>query len=313
MASHFIPKTCSHIRWNNQLAPVLEVASGDIVELDCHDSSGSQVTPTTTLADYAAIDRGRIHTITGPVFVKDAKPGDVLEVKIRRIEHQGWGWTSLVPGLGSLPDRFKDLFIFIWKLDGAVSRSLAPVTLPLAPFCGIVGVAPPEPGEHRTRPPGPFGGNLDVKQLVPGTTLYLPVFNEGALFSAGDAHAAQGDGEVCINGIECPVTAEFQLTVRKDLKLDQPFAELPPARPSTLPDLGAFAFIASAEQPMDAARNVIHHAIDFLMARFGLSAEHAYILCSVALDLKISQCVNVPMITVTGTLQKNLFPNGGAL
>jgi len=312
MATHLISKARNHTRWNNQLVPVLEVASGDVVEMGCHDSSGGQVTAASTLADYAAIDRGRIHTITGPVFVKGAKPGDVLEVKIRQIEHQGWGWTSLVPGLGSLPDRFPDLFLFIWKLEGNLSRSLAPITLPLAPFCGIVGVAPPDPGEHRTRPPGPFGGNLDVRQLVPGTTLYLPIFNEGGLFSAGDAHAAQGDGEVCINGIECPVTAEFQLTVRKDLKLDQPFAELPPTRPAVVADLGSFAFIAPAEQAMDAARNVIHHVIDFLMARFGLPAEHAYILCSVALDLKISQCVNVPMITVTGTLQKNLFPNGGS-
>jgi acetamidase/formamidase len=135
----------------------------------------------------------------------------------------------------------------------------------------------------------------------------------GALFSAGDAHAAQGDGEVCINGIEAPVTAEFQLTVRRDLKLDQPFAVLPPAAPSVLLDQGAFAFVASAEQAMDAARDVIHHAIDFLVARFALSPEHAYILCSVALDLKISQCVNAPMITVTGTLARQLFPRFSGL
>jgi acetamidase/formamidase len=159
-----------------------------------------------------------------------------------------------------------------------------------------MGVAPPHEGEHRTRPPGSFGGNLDIRQMVEGTTLYLPIFNEGALFSAGDAHAAQGDGEVCINGIEAPVNAELQLTLRKDLRLDQPFAEFPPAKTPVLPDLGAFAFIASA---------------DFLVTRFRLSPQHAYILCSVALDLKISQCVNIPMITVTGTLARNLFPNGG--
>ena len=107
------------------------------------------------MADYAAIDRKHIQTITGPVFIKGAQPGDVLEVEIRRIEHQGWSWTSLVPGLGSLPDRFPELFLFIWKLEGDVSRSLAPVTLPPAQFCGGVCVAPPDPGEHRTCRPAP--------------------------------------------------------------------------------------------------------------------------------------------------------------
>lgn len=311
MAEHFLSKAHVHTRWDNRLPPALEIASGDVVAFECFDSSGGQVTPASTLDDYAKIDRGRIHTITGPVFVKDARPGDVLEIRVRRIRHHGWGWTSLVPGLGALPGRFPDLFLFLWELEETVSRSLAPVTLPLAPFLGIMGVAPPTPGEHRTRPPGPFGGNLDIRQLVAGATLYLPVFNEGALFSAGDAHAAQGDGEVCINGIEAPVDAELQLTVRRDFRLDQPFAELPPPKAPTVPALGSFAFIASAEQTMDAARDVIHQAIDFLMARLALSPQHAYILCSVALDLRISQCVNTPMITVTGMLDRSLFAAKG--
>ena len=140
----------------------------------------------------------------------------MLEIKVRRVRHHGWGWTRLVPGLGALPGRFPDLFLFIWELEETLSRSLSPVTLPLAPFLGIMGVAPPPPGVHRTRPPGPFGGNLDIRQRVAGATLHLPVSNEGALFSAGDVHAAQGDDEVCINGIEAPLDAELQLTVRRD-------------------------------------------------------------------------------------------------
>jgi acetamidase/formamidase len=295
-----------HTRWNNRLAPALEIESGDTVEFTCLDSSGGQVTPSSSLDDYTRIDRNRIHTITGPVFVRGARPGDVLEVRIRRVEHQGWGWTSIVPGLGSLPERFVNPYLFLWQLDGDVSRSMPGVTLPLAPFLGIMGVAPAEDGEWRTRPPGSFGGNLDVRQLVPGATLYLPVYNEGALFSAGDGHAAQGDGEICINGIEAPMTAEIQLTVRRDFRLDQPFAELPPTNLRG-PDLGSWAFIQSAENPMDAARGVIHRAVDFLVARCGLTAEQAYLLCSVALDLRISQCVNVPLITITGTLAKALF------
>jgi acetamidase/formamidase len=295
-----------HTRWNNRLTPALEIESGDAVEFTCLDSSGGQVTPRTSLDEYQQIDRGRIHTITGPVHVRGARPGDVLEVRIRRVDHHGWGWTSIVPGLGSLPERFDRPYLFLWQLDGEVSRSMPGVTLPLAPFLGIMGVAPSEEGEFRTRPPGSFGGNLDVRQLVPGSTLYLPVYNDGALFSAGDGHAAQGDGEVCINGIEAPMTAELQLTVRRDFRLDQPFAELPPMQHRG-PDLGSWAFIQSAENPMDAVRGVIHRAVDFLAKRRGLTEEQAYLLCSVALDLRISQCVNVPLVTVTGTLAKALF------
>lgn len=308
MRTHYVDPTRTHDRWNAALPPALEIESGDTVVMDCLDSSGAQVTPSSTLADYLAIDRLKIHTITGPVLIKGARPGDVLEIEIRRIEHCGWGWTSLVSGLGSLPDRFTQPHLFIWRLDGDFSTSLAPMKLPLAPFLGIVGVCPPEPGEHRTRPPGPFGGNLDVRDLLPGTKLFLPVFQAGALFSAGDGHAAQGNGEVCINGIEGPMQAEFRLTLRKDLRLDEPFAELPPARPAPLPDRGSWAFIASAPQTMDAVRNVVNHAIDFLVARFGFTPELAYTLCSVALDLRLSQVVNQPQITVTGTIAKNLFP-----
>ena len=228
MSLHCVPNTKTHDRWDARLPPVAEVNSGDTVILDCLDSSGAQLSPTSTVADFVAMDRNKIHTITGPVFVRDAEPGDVLQIEIRRIEHRGWGWTSIIPGLGSLPERFTEPHLFLWKLEKDFSYSLAPARLPLAPFLGIVGVAPEAPGPHRTRPPGPFGGNLDVKDLQPGTTLYLPVFHTGALFSAGDGHAAQGDGEVCINGIEGPMEAEFRLTVRKDMRLDEPFAELPP-------------------------------------------------------------------------------------
>ena len=307
MRTHAVEKTRTHNRWNRDLPPVVEVESGDRVVMDCHDSSGSQMHPAATVADFSAMDRGRVHTITGPVFVKGAKPGDVLEIEIQRIDHQGWGWTSCVAGLGTLPERFPNPHLFIWKLDGDFSDSLAPVRLPLAPFLGIVGVCPPEPGEQRTRPPGSFGGNLDVRDLLPRTRLFLPIFNEGALFSAGDGHAAQGNGEVCINGIEAPMHAEFRLTVRKDLKLDEPFAELPPARPSLIADRGQWAFIASAPQTMDAVRSVVNHAIDFLVTRTGWTPELAYTLCSVALDLRLSQVVNTPQVTVTGTLARGLF------
>ncbi len=310
MAEHFLGKTATHCRWNNALAPALSVEPGDTVRMECFDSSGGQITAESTLADLAALDRERVHTLTGPVEIRGARPGDVLEIRIRKVEHLGWGWTSFVPNLGLLPERFTEPHLTIWKLEDEVTRTLLPAVVPIRPFCGIMGVAPAEPGEHRTRPPGVFGGNMDVKQLVAGTTLYLPVQVEGALFSAGDSHAAQGDGEVCINAIEMPANAEFEFHVRRDFRIDEPFAETPPPAASLPTDRGSWSFIASRVDPLEAAKSVVNRAIDFLVSQHAFSPEKAYVLCSVALDLHISQWVNQPTVTITGHLPKNLFPAG---
>ena len=209
MRSHLLSADVTHDRWNRELPPRLEIDSGDEVEMEMRDSSGGQVQPDWTAAQFSQLDRNRIHTLTGPIYMRGAEPGNSLQIEILSVAHLGWGWTSLIPGLGLLPERFTEPDLFIWKLEEKVSRSLAPAIVSLQPFCGIMGVAPAELGEHRTRPPGIFGGNLDVRQLGTGATLYLPVQVPGALFSAGDAHAAQGDGEVCINGIEMPSRARF--------------------------------------------------------------------------------------------------------
>lgn len=303
---HHLGPTQDHDRGSPFREPSLEVESGDVVEFDCQDSSGGRVTPQTSLDEYTRIDREGLRPVTGPVFVKGARPGDVLEVRVRRIEHHGWGWTGIDPGLGLLPGRFGGPFLFHWRLEGNESRSMPGVTLPLSPFLGTLGVSPAGDGQPGTWPSGESGGHLDVRQLVPGSTLYLPVFREGAWFSAGDGHAAQGDGEVCHQGIEAPLTAELQLTVRRDLHLSQPLAELPPQQPHG-PDLGSWAFIESAEQPMDAVRGAVGRAVDFLVARRRLHPEQAYALCSVALDLRISQCVHASLVTITAALAKSLF------
>src|SRR5260370_14893279 len=147
---------------------------------------------------------------------------------VAEVQGEGWGWASVLGGLGFLKERFAEPYLFHWHLDGAVSRSLVPAVVPLRPFCGVMGVAPAEDGEFRTRPPGPFGGNMDVRELCSGATLYLPVLNPGALFSAGDAHAAQGGGEVCINGIECPVNVSLRFHLHKRLPLKGPILESTP-------------------------------------------------------------------------------------
>jgi acetamidase/formamidase len=302
--THTLSSSHTHDRWNNALAPALEIESGDTVTFQCLDSSGGQVQPHFTAADFEKIDRNKIHTLTGPVFIKGAEPGDTLEIRIQEVKHLGWGWTSLIPGLGLIPERFSDYFLHIWKLEGDVTRSLPGVTLPLRPFCGIYGVAPAEPGEHRTRPPGVFGGNLDVKQLTAGAKLFLPVQVPGALFSTGDAHAAQGDGEVCINGIEMPSEPTLEFHLHKGRPLAEPMAETFQA---PVDPLGYYTIISSDTEALPAAKRVVSRMVNLLMERHHLSAEHAYILCSVAMDLKISQWVNQPTVTISGHLGKSLF------
>src|SRR5215831_2936830 len=229
MTEHSLSADPTHSRWNRALRPRLVIASGDTVHLECQDASGAQVRPSMTLEQYRMIDTDRFHALTGPIFIEGAEPassaggsGDVLQIDILEVAHKGWGWSSILPGLGFLKERFSRPYLFHWQLEGAFTASLAPAVVPLRPFCGVMGVAPAEDGERRTIPPGIFGGNMDVRDLCNGAKLYLPVFNRGALFSTGDAHAAQGDGEVCITGIECPADVTLQFDLHEHRALPAP-------------------------------------------------------------------------------------------
>jgi acetamidase/formamidase len=309
MAEHSLSAEPTHSRWNRALPPRLRIASGDTVHLECVDSSGAQVHPAMTLPEYLEIDRNKIHALTGPIFVDGAEPGDVLEIDVLEVAHKGWGWTSVVSGLGFLKERFAEPAFLIWKLDGAVSKSIPPAVVPLRPFCGVMGVATVEDGEFRTRPPGNFGGNMDVRELCDGAKLYLPVFNRGALFSAGDAHAAQGDGEVSINGIECPADVTLRFEVHKRRQLSAPMIETPAGRKEPPgPGQGEWIVVESGPDATAAARAATSRMIDFLAARWGFSDVHAYLLCSVAMNLRFSQVVNEPIFTVSAAISKQILP-----
>jgi acetamidase/formamidase len=307
MTEHRLSAEPTHSRWNRTLEPRLTIAAGDTVHMSCLDASGGQVHPGTSVEDFLAIDRDRIHALTGPIWIEDAEPGDVLEIQVLRVEHLGWGWSSVIPGLGFLKNRFSEPFLFHWMLDREVTRSLGPAVVPVRPFCGVMGVAPAEDGEFKTRPPGPFGGNMDVRELCTGATLYLPVLNAGALFSAGDAHAAQGDGEVCINGIECPAEVTLRFHVHKQQPLAGPLVE---SAESRTPDAPADAWIVveSAPDALHAARAATERMVDLLIARWSFAPVHAYLLCSVAMKLRFSQVVNEPMITVCAAMPKCALP-----
>jgi acetamidase/formamidase len=307
MPEHSLSAVPTHSRWNRHLKPRLTIAPGDTVYLECQDASGAQVRPGMKVHEYLAIDRDRIHALTGPISIDGAEPGDVLEIDILEVAHKGWGWSSVIAGLGFLKERFSKPQLFHWQLEGALTRSLAPAVVPLRPFCGVMGVAPAEDGEFRTRPPGIFGGNMDVRDLCTGAKLYLPVLNRGALFSAGDAHAAQGNGEVCINGIECPADVALRFHLHKRHPLSAPLVEAPPAREGELVT-GAWLVVESATDAVAAARAATSRMIDLLVTNWGFGDVDAYVLCSVAMHLALSQVVNEPMFTVSAALPKHILP-----
>ena len=307
MTEHALSAEPTHSVWDRSLKPRLRIEPGAEVQIECVDASGGQVQPGMTVAEYLRIDRTRIHALTGPLWIEGAEPGDVLQVDVLSTRHSGWGWSSIVEGLGFLKDRFREPYLFHWFLHGQATHSLAPAVVPIRPFLGVMGVARADDGAFRTRPPGPFGGNLDVRELCAGSTLYLPVYNAGALFSCGDGHAAQGDGEVCINGIECPLDVTLRFHLRKRQPLAGPIVEASErAAPDSTAD--AWVVIETGEDLAAAARAATHRMIDLLVSRWGFSDIHAYLLCSVALKLRLSQVVNEPIHTVSAALSKQILP-----
>lgn len=308
MREHTLSAEPTHSVWDRTLQPRLHIQSGDEVQIECTDASGCQVQPGMNVASYLEIDRTRIHALTGPIWIEGAEPGDVLQVDVLATRHSGWGWTSVVEGLGLLKERFREPYLFHWHLDGESTSSLAPAIVPVRPFLGVMGVARADDGAFRTRPPGPFGGNLDVRELCAGSTLYLPVYNRGALFSCGDGHAAQGDGEVCINGIECPLDVTLGFRLHKYQSLAGPLVE---AREHIAPDSMADAWIVveTGTDLLETSRSATNRMVDLLIGRWGFSAVHAYMLCSVALKLRISQLVNEPVHTVSAALSRQILPD----
>ncbi len=308
MKEHFLDRTLTYNRWDNTYEPQITIESGERITLKMKDASDGQVKPGMSAGEFSQIDKTRIHSLTGPVAIAGAVPGDQLKIKILEYQHEGWAWTSIIPGLGLLPEDFKEHFLHHWVLEEKQTKSMPGVTLDLHPFCGIIGVQRAEEGEFRTRPPGVWGGNMDVKHLIAGAELYLPVLIPGAGLCSGDCHGAQGDGEVSINGMEAPMTVTFEIELLKDVGFKPPAAVVPPTLvPPRYLTKPWQAFIESNPDPRVACQQVVRRAIDYLGQKLGLSAEQAYVLCSVVLDLKVSQLVNQPETTITGYLPLAIF------
>ena len=288
------PEHCHWGYFDSALAPVVTIQSGDTVSVDCV-SGGMDIVPKgdnfEVLGDHLAIldklePKLGAHILTGPVAVAGAEPGDVLQIDILNIDcRQNWGYTRIRPLVGTLPEDFP--IRKTWH--SGIDRQRGVATLPtgheidLAPFFGVMGVAPrPVYGACSSIQPREFGGNMDLKELTAGTTLYLPVWAPGALFSCCDGHGVQGDGEVCITALETALAGTFRLTVRKDLHFTLPRAETPTHHIT----------MAFNEDLDDAAKDALREMIKLIGEKMGLEASDAYMFSSLAVDMRVTQLVD---------------------
>ena len=347
-----------HNRFHPDITPVAEVGEGEEVALETRDALDGQLGPGTTVADFPSLDVGAVHPLTGPVFVKGAAPGDILEIEFTDVIAQPVAFSAIMPGLGFLRDVMTEPFLVHWQIrDGwATSAEIPGVRIPGGPFMGVSGVAPsaeklaewtareqrvidkgglafpPDPGGAvptgpcglaglRTLPPRENGGNFDVKQLTRGSKLFLPVFKEGGLFSTGDGHFAQGDGEVCVTAVEMGATAVVRFKVHKGLANTRKIMAPVFSRTSYFIDPRYAAperFLGVMGMPIDqegeieaenltlACRNAVLNIMELLQER-GFSSEQAYVICSVAVDLRISNVVDVPNYVVSALLPEAIF------
>jgi acetamidase/formamidase len=305
MAAH-IGRDTYHLAWDAGIPPASRVASGSEVTFDLLDSSCGQLTADSTVADVPSLDFSRVDQVGGPVYVEGAQPGDTLELELLEFQPAEWGWTASIPGFGLLADEFPDPALRITRLADGAAEFLPGVRVPLAPFCGVIGLA--SPGEPRsTIPPTEVGGNMDTRHLVAGTRLWLPVQVPGALLSLGDGHAAQGDGEVCGTAIETPMRARLRLTVRRDVRVTAPEFETPGPLGSATNTAAWFAADGVGPDLFVAARDATRRMIERLGARHGLAPADAYMLISVAGELRISEIVDQPNWIVTCYMPTSIF------
>ncbi len=298
--------------WDNSLEPALEVASGEDVLLHVRDASDEQIHERSGVEDVSKLDFAHVNPVSGPIFVKGARPGDTLEVELLEFRPSGWGWTAIIPGFGLLADEYPEPWLRISQVDAEAGRVRfsEQVTLPYRPFPGTLGVAPAEPGEHSIVPPSRFGGNMDTKHLNPGVKLYLPVGVDGALFSLGDTHAAQGDGEVCGTAIETAMDVVVRLSVRRDLRVEAPQYDLPAGLVAAHEQSAYHVCTGVGPDLLEATRDALRATIAYLGERHGLDREEAYAVASVACDLRIHEVVDAPNWVVGCFVPQSIFEGG---
>ncbi|KAJ8597201.1 Acetamidase/Formamidase [Rhizopogon salebrosus TDB-379] len=312
MSIHSLKRDCANLAWDNSIPPALRVKSGDEVTFDCLDASNGQLTAESTTVSLESLNFAALDQVNGPVYIDGAQPGDTLQVDVLRIENPEWGWTALLPGFGLLADEFPVPALKIWKLESGSEEGFAwfdeekGIKVPLRPFAGEMGVVQKKNGAFSTIPPYHTGGNIDTKHITVGSTLFLPIEVEGALFSIGDGHAAQGDGEVCGTAIETPMKVTVRLLVRKD----KPYTKTPhfsTAVARTKSEEEYYCTTGINSDIREATRSAVRNMIEYLVAEFGLDRVEAYMLCSVAGDLRMHEVVDMPNYVIGMMMPKSVL------
>lgn len=290
----------THNKWSSTIEPLLRVESGSVIEVRTEEASDQQLTPESTVEDLQNLSFDPIHPLTGPVYVEGAEPGDVLKVKLHKVELGHWGWTSIIPGFGFLADEFDEPYLKTFEFDqnSQTAKFSDEINIPLKPFPGVMGVAPATNSMLSTIPPRANGGNMDDPHMTEGSTIYFPVFVEGALFSIGDTHAAQGLGEVCGTAIEAPMRIVYEIDVLKGgRQIEEPQYETD----------DYYAVTGFGKTIDEAAKKATQYMIEYLVEEHGLSRNDAYALCSLAGDLKVAEVVDVPHMLVTMHMSKEVL------
>ena len=290
----------THNKFSSAVPPALTVPSGAVIEAHTQEATGGQLTIDSTVEDLDAVDFDRIHALTGPVFVEGAAPGDVLAVTLLEIEPADWGWTGVWPDFGFLAGEEAHLDLKTYAIDkeNNVVEFAEGIHIPLRPFPGVMGVAPDTEEMLSTIPPRANGGNMDDPHMTVGTTVYFPVFVEGALFSIGDTHAVQGLGEVGGSAVEVPMRIVFKIEVLKNRR------RIPEPQYETDDYYATTGFAPTLDE---AARKATRYMLDHLEAEYGMNRSDAYMLCSLACDLKIAEVVDIPNMLVAMHLRKDIF------
>ncbi len=306
--THYLPDEQVHFTWDAGNEPRVVVDSGDTAVVWTRDVSDNQITPESDTSVIAGLDWDRVYPLNGPIAVAGAEPGDTLAIEILDIRTQGWGWTAVLPGLGLLPEDFPDPYLRVFDIsDGEFAHMRHDVAIPLAPFFGTMGVCPAGASAQPIMPPGTFGGNMDTRQLVAGSTLYLPVQVEQGLFSCGDAHGCQGDGEVCVTGLEAPMYAALRFILHKGRSIPSPQFRTPAPLTPRADSAPFYGTTGVGGDLFAASQDAIRAMVDHIHQTYDLTPVDAYLLCSLAVDLKISEIVDAGQYIVSALLPEAVF------
>ena len=297
---YFLSSAKTHNKFSRNIPPVIRVPSGAVLQVETKEATDGQLSINSKSEDVPNVKFDPIHPLTGPVYVEGAEPGDILAVTLHHLEVGDWAWSGVFPGFGFLADEFTEPYLKTFAIpDGAKEVKFSEkITIPLRPFPGVMGVAPDTDEMLSTIPPRVNGGNMDNPHLTAGTTVYFPVFVEGALFSIGDTHAAQGFGEVCGTAIEAPMKIIYEVNVIKNSRaIKEPQYETEKY----------YAVTAFATTIDEAAKKATGYMIDYLVEEHGLGRTEAYVLCSLAGNLEIVEVVDVPHVLVSMHMPKNVL------